>query len=164
MSGPRWVCAAAAILVVAACGDAAVEVQEAEAAAPSSPRHEQVASDQEVVRIEAKDGSVVELLESGTGRAARLGDRVLVQLHGTVAESETVVTSTRESGIPRSFVLGRDRLIPGLERRLLGMRAGTRAVLHIPSAEAYGEAGMGSIPGGADLVFDVHLITVEPTR
>jgi len=163
MSELRWLLAAG-VLGIASCGDSGVEVQEAAAAVLPTPRNEPAGANHEVVRIEDADGSAVEVLEPGTGREAHLGDRVLLQLHGTVAETEQVVTSTRASGIPRRFVLGTDRLIPGLERRLLGMRAGTRALLFIPAAEAYGEAGLGSIPGGADLVFEVHLISVEPTR
>jgi FKBP-type peptidyl-prolyl cis-trans isomerase len=41
------------------------------------------------------------------------------------------------------------------------MKVGGRRQLHIPAKLGYGEHGQGSIPPGADLIFDVALIDVQ---
>ena len=40
---------------------------------------------------------------------------------------------------PVSFVMGDGSLLPGFERRLIGMRAGDEAEFHIPPEEGFGE-------------------------
>jgi len=46
---------------------------------------------------------------------------------------------------PVSFVMGDGSLLPGFERRLLGMRAGDEAEFRIPSEEGFGDPQDGNI-------------------
>lgn len=57
-----------------------------------------------------------------------------------------------------SFRIGENRVIPGWERGLVGMRVGGKRTLKIPPRLAYGDRGAGdAIPPGAHLEFDVEL-------
>jgi FKBP-type peptidyl-prolyl cis-trans isomerase FkpA len=111
-------------------------------------------------RIEKADGLVVDVIEEGAGPRVREGDRVTLHCVGKLAESGVVFGSSESSGIPLSIRLQRDHAILGLVRGLDGLRVGTRASLHIPSALAYGEAGLESsgIPANADLLYEVHVL------
>lgn len=112
------------------------------------------------VRVEKAGGLVVEVAEHGTGRLVREGDRVEMHCVGTLAATGAVFATSATSGIPLSLWLRRDSVIPGLVRGLDGLHVGARAKLFIPSALAYGEAGLASagIPASADLVYEVHVI------
>mmetsp|Transcript_10723 Transcript_10723/g.23753 ORF Transcript_10723/g.23753 Transcript_10723/m.23753 type:complete len:195 (-) Transcript_10723:53-637(-) len=57
-----------------------------------------------------------------------------------------------------SFRLGENRVIPGWERGLVGMKVGGKRTLKIPPKLAYGDRGAGDvIPANAHLEFDVEL-------
>jgi len=51
--------------------------------------------------------------------------------------SDTILDSN-EGSAPLEFVTGKGRLIPGLEKQLVGMKEGDTAVITVPAAEAYG--------------------------
>lgn len=55
------------------------------------------------------------------------------------------------------FKLGDGEVIKGWEQGFAGMRQGGTRTLRIPPALAYGEQGVGDIPGGADLEFEMEL-------
>ena len=61
-----------------------------------------------------------------------------------------------------TYVVGRDRLIPGWEQGVMGQPAGTVLQLVIPSAQAYGPRGAGNmIPPYSPLVFDIEIVSVK---
>lgn len=147
-------------IALAACGEPAVEVQEAsEAAGPQGASGQTESAEPRLV--ESADGLIVRVYEEGAGPRATVGKQVRLHYRGTLADNGEVFRSTLERGIPEQFVLGRDALIPGLERALLGMRAGTRAEVHVPAPLAYGDRGLGAIPSGADLAFELNLLSVR---
>ena len=93
----------------------------------------------------------------GTGTVAAAGDSIGVHYSGWFTNGSLFDTS-RNSGVPIRFRLGRGRVIAGWDEGLAGMRVGGRRRLVIPPALGYGEAGYLSIPGNAVLVFDVELV------
>jgi peptidylprolyl isomerase len=104
----------------------------------------------------------VEILLEGTGPAAARGQEVVVHYTGRLADGGKQFDSSRDSNHPFRFRLGAGRVIQGWEMGFDGMKVGTKAVLHIPSALGYGARGAGAaIPPDADLEFDVELLEVH---
>ncbi len=54
-------------------------------------------------------------------------------------ESGNVLESSRESGQPVVFMVGAGEIIPGLESRMIGMKAGESKSIDVPPEEAYGQ-------------------------
>jgi len=63
--------------------------------------------------------------------------RVTLNFSLTLETGEEVDSNFR--GDPVSFVMGDGSLLPGFERRLIGMRAGDEAEFRIPPEEGFGE-------------------------
>jgi FKBP-type peptidyl-prolyl cis-trans isomerase len=99
-------------------------------------------------------------IRAGSGKEAKVGDRVSVHYTGLL-EDGTKFDSSRDRGQPFSFTLGQRRVIPGWEHGILGMKEGGHRKLTIPPEEGYGAQGSGGvIPPNAVLEFDVELIKV----
>ncbi|MDJ0365484.1 FKBP-type peptidyl-prolyl cis-trans isomerase [Hymenobacter sp. H14-R3] len=78
-------------------------------------------------------------------------------LNGTVFDA----TSQRDN-TPLSFILGVNRIIPGLEEGISLMHKGDKAVFLIPSGLAYGPSGAApSIPANAVISFEVELTDIN---
>ena len=60
-----------------------------------------------------------------------------------------------------SFKLGTGAVVTGFDQGIQGMKVGGKRTITIPASQAYGNAGKGSIPGGAPLVFDVEVTAVN---
>ncbi|HSJ23322.1 MAG TPA: FKBP-type peptidyl-prolyl cis-trans isomerase [Longimicrobiales bacterium] len=99
----------------------------------------------------------------GDGAVAEPGDTVVVHYTGWLANGEQF-DSSRPAGNPFQVVIGTGEVIDGWDQGIPGMRVGGTRRLVIPPALAYGAegAGMGVIPPGATLVFEVELLDVRP--
>ena len=104
-----------------------------------------------------ESGLQYEVVEAGKGQKPTLADTVTVHYTGTLTDG-TVFDSSVERGQPAVFPLA--NVIPGWQEGLQLMPEGSKYKLTIPSSLAYGDAGTGSIPPGAVLVFDVELISI----
>ena len=62
---------------------------------------------------------------------------------------------------PFVFNVGVGSVIPGWDKAVRTMRAGEKRRLIVPSALAYGDKGIGPIPGGATLYFEVELLELR---
>ena len=114
-----------------------------------------------VETVDRGDGLVLEILEAGSGPAAKSGSAVAFHHKILLAEGETPVDDSASRGVPLSVRLGEHKLFPGLERALIGLRAGARARARVPAALAYGEAGFGDVPPNADLIVELTLAEVN---
>ncbi|GFR45761.1 hypothetical protein Agub_g7176 [Astrephomene gubernaculifera] len=96
---------------------------------------------------------------------AKNGDYVGVHYIGKLTDGTEFDNSYKRSE-PIEFQLGYGQVIAGWEQGILGMCPGEKRRLHIPPHLGYGDGGMGPIPGGATLVFDVELsyIASEPQQ
>src|SRR3954467_11107200 len=96
---------------------------------------------------------------TGTGAAAKEGDKVTVQYVGTLFNGgREFDTSWQKGRTPFEFTIGQGQVIQGWDQGIPGMKVGGRRVLVIPSDLAYGAQGSPpTIPANAPLVFVVDL-------
>ncbi|MBW2526606.1 MAG: FKBP-type peptidyl-prolyl cis-trans isomerase [Deltaproteobacteria bacterium] len=100
-------------------------------------------------------------LASGQGRAAALGDTVMVHFVGRLDDGRQF-DSTYERGVPFTLTLGDAGVLDGFNEGLLGMQIGGKRRLIVPPSLAYGDEGAPpDIPPGAMLEFDVELVAIE---
>lgn len=102
-------------------------------------------------------GIQYEVVKSGPADGAhpKLSDEVTVHYEGKLVDG-TVFDSSFTRGEPATFPLR--QLIPGWGIALRLMRPGDEWVITLPPEMAYGETGVGPIPGNAVLVFRIQLI------
>jgi FKBP-type peptidyl-prolyl cis-trans isomerase FkpA len=106
----------------------------------------------------------------GTGTEAVNGARVQVNYTGwlysaAAANFKGGKFDASLPGKPFTFVIGavgtNESVIPGFGQGVLGMKAGGKRTVLIPSSLAYGAQGVpGAIPGNTGLVFEVELVKV----
>ncbi len=102
----------------------------------------------------------IETTTEGSGVECVSGDEISVHYSGTLRDGSKF-DSSYDRGEPFSFVLGIGQVIQGWDNGVVGMKVGEKRVLEIPSSMAYGEYGVGSIPGNAGLVFEVELLEIN---
>ena len=103
-------------------------------------------------------GLQYEVLEEGAGPKPGETSNVVTHYEGTMIDGR-VFDSSIQRGEPATF--GVNQVIKGWTEALQMMNAGAKWRVAIPAELAYGDAGAPpSIPGGAALVFDIHLIEV----
>ena len=115
----------------------------------------------------APTGLVVTDTQVGSGDEALGGSTVQVHYTGWLLDRSAPSMHGRkfDSSIgkaPISFTLGVGRVIKGWDQGLVGMKAGGKRTLIIPSELAYGKRGAGArIPPDAALIFDVELVSTK---
>ena len=101
-------------------------------------------------------------LTVGTGPEAKDGDTVHVQYTGTLTSGKKFDSSYDHGGDPFKVTIGQGEVIKGWDEGLLGMKAGGKRRLRIPSDLGYGSAGSPpDIPGNAGLVFEIELVSID---
>lgn len=103
---------------------------------------------------------VIEDVKIGEGEAVKDGDSVSVHYIGTLQDGSEFDNS-KKRGAPFQFEVGASEVIKGWDEGLVGMKVGGQRILVIPPDKAYGENGIGPIPGGATLVFAIELLSIE---
>lgn len=63
---------------------------------------------------------------------------------------------------PFKFQVGVGSVIKGWDRTVRQMHVGEKRRVVIPSSLGYGEKGVGPIPGGAPLYFEIELLELKP--
>ncbi|GAB41608.1 MULTISPECIES: FKBP-type peptidyl-prolyl cis-trans isomerase [Gordonia] len=94
----------------------------------------------------------------GDGDEAKPSDVVDVHYVGVDFESGEEFDSSWDRGQSANFPL--DRLIPGWQQGIPGMKVGGRRRLTVPPALAYGPEGAGHRLSGRTLVFVIDLLGV----
>lgn len=103
---------------------------------------------------------VIDDIKIGTGPVVKEGDVVSVHYAGTLQGGQEFDNS-KKRGQPFEFTVGGGQVIKGWEEGLIGMQVGGERVLVIPPEKAYGEQGVGPIPGGATLIFSIELLEIK---
>ena len=117
------------------------------------------AAEKEAGAVKAPEGFVIKSTRAGTGPQPSMTDHVKVHYEGRLIDG-TVFDSSIKRGEPAVFQL--DGVIKCWTAGLARMKVGEKATLTCPSDVAYGDSGRPpTIPGGATLVFDVELLSIE---
>lgn len=103
---------------------------------------------------------IIDDVHIGTGPAVQDGDTITVHYIGTT-EDGVQFDNSYERGKPFIFTVGKGRVIAGWEQGVLGMQVGGKRILVIPPSLAYGNAQVGPIEAGANLVFAIELLSIE---
>jgi len=103
-------------------------------------------------------GVQYKMLKAGAGISPKTGDKVQVHYVGSLLDGTEFDNSVKR-GEPLEFPV--DAVIEGWQDLLQVMKEGDKVKAWIPSALAYGEAGVPPmIPANAMLVFEVELLKV----
>lgn len=113
-------------------------------------------SDQDLVAQKSASGLYYVINDSGSANKPVSSSNVTVAYKGYFTDGGVFDESNSE-GI--SFNL--NQVIPGWTEGLTYFGEGGSGVLLIPSRLGYGNSGRGSIPGGAVLIFDVALRSIN---
>lgn len=103
-------------------------------------------------------GLQYEVLREGTGKSPSATDTVEVHYKGTFIDG-TTFDSSYDRGQTIEFPL--NGVIAGWTEGLQLMKEGAHYKFAIPYNLAYGDGGMGPIPGYSTLIFEVELIKVK---
>ncbi|ROS79177.1 FKBP-type peptidyl-prolyl cis-trans isomerase [Cellulomonas sp. PhB143] len=101
------------------------------------------------------DLEIVDLVV-GEGEEAQPGATVTIHYLGVEHDSGEEFDSSWSRGEPIEFPL--QRLIPGWQRGVPGMKVGGRRRLVVPPSLAYGPAGAGHRLSGKTLIFVIDLL------
>jgi peptidylprolyl isomerase len=105
----------------------------------------------------------VTTLSPGTGEPSKAGDTISVHYVGVLSADGTEFDNSYDRGEPLSFTLGQGSVIQGWDEGLIGVQAGSRVQLDIPSDLAYGEQGSGDIiTPNSPLTFVVDVVSITP--
>ncbi|HKC17402.1 MAG TPA: FKBP-type peptidyl-prolyl cis-trans isomerase [Steroidobacteraceae bacterium] len=103
-------------------------------------------------------GIVMTTLKAGTGASPKADDEVKVDYEGSLTDG-TVFDSSIKRGQPATFKL--TEVVPCWTEAVQLMKVGGNSRVVCPSDLAYGDRGRPpTIPGGATLVFEVHLLDI----
>ncbi len=108
--------------------------------------------------LETDSGLQYEVLVKGENEATPTAkSRVRVHYHGTLIDG-SVFDSSVDRG--ESIDFGLNQVIPGWTEGVQLMSEGDKFRFYIPSKLGYGNRGVGSIPAGSLLIFDVELLSI----
>src|SRR5437879_5976049 len=85
-------------------------------------------------------GMKVDVLKTGTGNAAKNGDKVTVNYVGMLQDGKKF-DSSYDRNTPFTFTLGMGKVIKGWDLGVVGMKFGEKRRLTIPPELAYGATG-----------------------
>lgn len=83
-------------------------------------------------------------LIEGTGKTVKAGDSIAVTYTGQIWGTSTVFDATAkhgDGGKPTVFVIGKQQVITGWDKALVGKKVGSRVLIVVPPAEGYGSQG-----------------------
>ncbi|TAL09438.1 MAG: peptidylprolyl isomerase [Nitrospirae bacterium] len=71
-------------------------------------------------------------------KALQVGDGMKVTMEYTLTLPDKTVVDSTAGQAPFSYTQGRQEIIPGLEKALIGMKAGEKKRVMVPAADGYG--------------------------
>ena len=135
------------------------------AGSPPVPPNASLVFDVMLLRVDEAPPFTITDIIVGMGAAAANGDSLTVEyvgwLYDPTQPDNKGTTVDASDGTPLPFVLGTGQVIDGWEQGVPGMRVDGQRRLILPPDLAYGSTGASGIPGGATLIFEIELLTIE---
>ena len=105
-----------------------------------------------------------DVLVQGRGPKVGKGDLLVADYLGKNFRSGKVFDNSYDRKVPAAFPIGTGNVIPGWDKALVGVKAGSRVELVIPPKDGYGKQGnqQAGIKGTDTLVFVVDVIASYP--
>jgi len=105
-------------------------------------------------------------LAAGSGEAAQAGKVAAIHfkawLDDNGAKGPKIFDTRKQRGKPVVFKIGTDKVIPGWNIGVAGMKKGGKRRLMVPAGLGYGAEGAGeAVPPNADLIFEVELVDIR---
>jgi peptidylprolyl isomerase len=102
----------------------------------------------------------VDVLEEGDGPKVAKGDLLVADSLGKVFKSGKVFDNSYDRKVPAAFPIGTGGVIPGWDKALVGVKAGSRVLMVVPPKDGYGKTGnsQAGIKGTDSLIFVVDVI------
>ena len=97
----------------------------------------------------------------GEGEIVQKGQLVTMHYSGFVWDSSEKFDSSWDSGQPAQFQMQDGALIEGFLSAVVGQPVGSQVIAIIPPGLGYGDAGAGTIPPGATLVFVIDILGIS---
>ncbi|APW63644.1 FKBP-type peptidyl-prolyl cis-trans isomerase [Paludisphaera borealis] len=110
--------------------------------------------------ITLEGGLNYETVKAGTGEELTPGRVGVINYEGTLDDG-TVFDTTKKRGTPAEFTFGTNKLIPGWERAVPGMKVGEIRKLTIPPLLGYKDEDKKGIPPNSTLHFEIELVGVK---
>jgi hypothetical protein len=107
---------------------------------------------------------VLKDITKGTGAEAKKGSRPYVRYQLTLWRTKKILATTgwKPTEAPEGlYRLGNERLLPGLEKGLLGMRVGGLREITMPPKEGFGADGSGGIGPTDTITMIVQLVALK---
>ena len=113
-------------------------------------------------RADIEEGLAYVDLHCGTGTEVTSGVTINVTYTGRLRDGTVFDSSGRRKGQPLSVKVGIGQVIPGVDKGVVGMRAGGTRRLVIEPGLAYGRQGYpGLVPPQETVVYDVTVRSVD---
>jgi FKBP-type peptidyl-prolyl cis-trans isomerase len=110
-------------------------------------------------------GALYQDMKTGTGDTAEIGDIATIQFVFWIdnnGKKGKQIYDTHEHDETISFVIGTERVMPGWNEGVIGMKPGGRRLLKLPAELGYGDREVqGVVPPNARLIFIIDLIRLE---
>ena len=102
----------------------------------------------------------------GSGREAITGSTVTIHYTGWLyaPKSSTLRGASFDSSLdaaPFTFKLGGGSVIKGWDEGIRGMKVGGKRTLIVPAELGFGKHGLGPVPSGSNLIFNIELMDVK---
>lgn len=104
-------------------------------------------------------------LKKGVGAIAEIGDVATIHFTGWLDNKGAKgkeFFNTRKENKPVSFVVGTDKVMPGWNEGVIGMKPGGKRLLKLPHTLGYGSKGVQDfVPPNARLIMMIELVQLE---
>jgi len=110
-------------------------------------------------------GALYKDVVTGQGEPASKGDVATIHFTSWLADNGKrgrEIYNTRAEQRPVAYVIGTDRVMPGWNEGVIGMREGGKRLVKLPPELGFGARGSaGVIPPNSGLVFMMELVTLR---
>lgn len=104
---------------------------------------------------------MISQLIRGNGEVVEKGDLATLHYSGFLWDGADKFDSSWDTGQPAQFEIQDGALIDGFVQAVAGQPVGSQVIAIIPPQFGYGDAGAGTIPPGATLVFVIDILGVS---